>query len=68
MNDLSDDILHGAKAIGHFCCPLHWDDEKRTRRAFYLCEKRQIPSFKMGNTWCARKSKLLQWIEEQEDA
>jgi hypothetical protein len=27
-----------------------------------------MPTFRMGNVICARKSKLLDWIEQQETA
>ena len=57
--DLADDILHGGAAIAEFLGVSN-------RRAFYLLENHHVPSFKLGRTWCARKSRILATIEEAE--
>lgn len=57
--ELKDDMLTGAKAIGDHI----GEDERRT---FYLLENRQIPAFKLGGRWNARKTTLLKHIEKLE--
>ncbi len=56
---LAGDLLSGAEAIAEY---LGWP----TRRTFYACEKRQIPAFKIGSKWCARKSTLLDYVAKLE--
>jgi hypothetical protein len=55
------DILTGHKAIARFLGlsprQISWHDEQGN-----------LPTFRIGRTVCARKSTLLQWIEEQEQA
>jgi excisionase family DNA binding protein len=56
---LAKDLLHGADQIAGFLGV--------TRRAVYhLAEKGKVPIFRMGAKLCARKTRLLAWIEEQE--
>ncbi len=57
----NDDILVGAGAIGRFL-------GANTRRALYLLQTRQVPVFKLGRLWHARKSTLLKFMAEQEQA
>ena len=57
--DLASDMLHGAAAIARFIGVSQ-------RKAFYLCEKNQIPAFQMGRKWYARRSTLQQFVAEQE--
>ncbi len=59
--DPRDDLLVGAAAIGRFLGASQ-------RRAFYLLETRQVPSFKIGRLWHARRSTLTKFFEEQERA
>ena len=55
------DVLRSAGAIGDFMgCGR--------RRAFYMLERRQIPAFKIGNIWHARKSRLKAFMARQEQA
>lgn len=61
MNELASDLVCGAEAIAEY---LGWPK----RRAFYACEKRLIPAFKVGNKWCARKSTLKTHFEKLEQA
>lgn len=60
-DNLAADILRGADAIArHLGFP---------RRAIYhLVSKGGLPSFRLGETVCARKSTLANWIAEQERA
>ena len=56
-----DDLLVGAAEIGKF----FGADQ---RRAFYLLQTRQVPAFKIGRLWHARRSTLLKFTEDQEQA
>lgn len=63
---LSEDMLHGAKAIARF---MYGDDEpKNQRRIYHASDKLGLPTFTIGTTICARKSTLLKWIAAQEAA
>ena len=53
------DILSGHKAISTFL-------GLTTRQVEWHDEKGNLPTFKLGRTVCARKSKLLAWVQEQE--
>lgn len=57
---LADDLLVGAKAIATFLgC-------KRSK-VYYLASLKRIPIFSLGGSeLCARKSKLIEWIDRQE--
>ena len=57
--ELKDDTLKGARAIAEFL----GEDE---RRVFYMLERRQLPAFKWGGRWNARKSTLIKHIEKLE--
>ncbi len=59
--ELKDDMLKGAKAIAEFL----GEDQ---RRVFYMLERKQIPGFKRGGLWNARKSTLVKQIEKLEAA
>jgi hypothetical protein len=61
MTDLADDLLTGAGAIAGFIGATR-------RRAFYLLERGELPAFKLGNIWHARKSAIRNRIEELEGA
>lgn len=60
--DLATDLLRGAEAIAHFL----FGDAKQRRKVYHLAEKSRLPVFRLGSLLCARKSVLLQWIEQQE--
>lgn len=60
--NLNDDILHGAEPIRAFL-----GFEKRSQ-VYHYAANGTLPTFRIGNIICARKSTLLQWIEEQEKA
>jgi len=63
---LADDLLRGADAIAVFV----FGSVKQRRKVYYYATeaKVKLPVFRMGNVICARKSKLLSWIEMQEGA
>ncbi|WP_248306929.1 DNA-binding protein [Bosea sp. AAP35] len=66
MPSLSDDLLHGAKAISLFIYGSAY--ETSTRRIYHAVDKLGLPTFRMGSTICARRSSILKWIERQEAA
>ena len=61
---LADDLLRGADAIAIFV----FGNVKARRKVYYYAgeAKVRMPTFRMGNVICARKSKLMNWIEQQE--
>ena len=59
---LSDDLLFGADAIAEFL----FGDRKKRRQVYHLVHGGQLPVFKLGATLCARKSRLLRWIDQEE--
>jgi hypothetical protein len=61
---LGDDLLHGAEAIAVFV----FGNEKHRRKVYHYAgdAKVRLPVFRIGNVICARKSKLIEWIEAQE--
>ncbi len=62
MRPLSDDLLRGADAIAEF----FFGSRTERRKIYHLAESSRLPVFRMGSVLCARKSRLLSWIEEQE--
>jgi hypothetical protein len=62
---LSEDLLRGADAIAEFL----FGDRSQRRKVYYLVGEAKVclPHFKLGAMICARRSKLLRWIEERED-
>jgi hypothetical protein len=67
--DLKDDLIRGAAEIGQF---LFGDDPGARRRVYHLVEAAKdgdrLPIFKLGATLCARRSSLVRWISERENA
>lgn len=62
MNDnLATDILRGAAAIADF---LGFE----RRAVYHAVAKGSLPTFRIGETVCARKSTLMAWIAGQEQA
>jgi hypothetical protein len=58
-----DDLLRGARAIAKFL----FGDEKYCRRVFHLHATGRLPTFTFGTAGiCARKSTLLNYVEQQE--
>ncbi len=64
--NLADDLLRGADEIAEFV----FGSTKFRRRVYYYATdaKLRLPVFRIGSIICARKSKLLGWIEQQERA
>ncbi|WP_374829647.1 DNA-binding protein [Paenochrobactrum pullorum] len=60
-NILAADLLTGADAIATF---LGWN----RRQVYHAVSKRTLPAFKLGDMVCARKSKIIAFIEAQEAA
>lgn len=60
--NLADDILRGAGAIAEFV----FGDAAQRRKVYHIAETSRLPTFKLGSILCARKSKLIEWIAEQE--
>ena len=59
---LDGDILQGAAQIARFL----FGSESDRRRVYFLVESGALPHFRLGGTICARKSTLVDWIENQE--
>ncbi len=59
--DPVDDLLVGVGEIGEVIRA----DKSRT---YYLLGKRLIPAFKIGKLWYGRRSTLLRFLAEQEQA
>ena len=55
------DILTGADAIAAFM-------GIKPRRVYHLAETQRLPVFRLGATLCARRSTIVRWIEEMEQA
>jgi hypothetical protein len=66
-SELADDTLHGAEAIAEY---VYGDREKQHVRKVYhnasSASANRLPTFRLGAMICARRSKILQWIEAQE--
>lgn len=58
------DILRGGDAIAEFI----YGDPVRKRSIYHLVRTAQLPVFRLGNVICARRSALIAWIAEQEQA
>lgn len=68
---LHDDLLSGASAIAEFIYGPSGsakEAEAKRRKVFHQAARRELPSFKLGGILCARKSTILKWIEEREQA
>ena len=59
-SSLSSDLLRGADAIAAFLGASR-------RQIYHLVNSGHLPVFRMGTKLCARKSRLLSWIEDQEN-
>ncbi len=60
----ADDILREAKEIAAF---IFGDAKEANRKRIYqLAAKRQIPTFRLGQILCARKSTLIAHFAAQE--
>lgn len=59
---LANDMLTGGGEISRFV----YGDESGRRKIYHLAKTTDIPVFKLGELLCARKSKLIAWIERLE--
>jgi hypothetical protein len=59
---LADDLLEGAEEIADY---VYGNPESR-RKIYHLVETSRFPFFRLGTVLCARKSKIEEWIGEQE--
>lgn len=60
MTPLSDGLLRGADEIAAFM-------GSTIRQIYHLAQTSRIPVFKMGTRLYARQSRLIAWIEQQEN-
>jgi hypothetical protein len=58
-DDLADDLMEGIPRIARFL-------GKNERQIYHLGENKQLPMFKIGGRWHARKSALRKAIEDLE--
>lgn len=68
---LANDLLHGADEIARFIYGQPADDkaaESNRRRVYHAADKHGLPTFKIGGSITARRSTILKWIEQQEQA
>jgi hypothetical protein len=69
MNDndpeFAEDLLRGARAIAMFLDGR--SDDKARRSVYHLVQTTNFPSFKIGSTICARRSRVLAWVRAQEE-
>ena len=59
MQNLSDDLLHGASEIATFL-------NTSPRRVYNLAQQRVLPVFHLGAKLCSRRSTLTRYIEQLE--
>ena len=61
---IADDLLRGADEIARFV----FGSPKHRRKIYYYATdaKVRMPVFRIGAVICARKSTLIEWIEQQE--
>ena len=62
--ELAGDLLRGAGAIALFL--FGSADERSRRKVYHLAENSRLPTFHLGSLVCARKTVVIQWIEQQE--
>lgn len=62
--NLAEDLLRGADAIATFV----FGGPQHRRKVYYYATdaKVRMPVFRIGAVICARKSTLIEWIEQQE--
>jgi excisionase family DNA binding protein len=58
--ELAEDFLAGGGAISQFL-------GVSKRKFYYWCRETDLPVFRIGSQICARKSRLMGWIETQEN-
>ena len=60
--EFATDMLRGAEEIADFLFGRR--DERR--KVYHLAATSRLPTFKLGSMICARRSTLMQWVEDQE--
>jgi hypothetical protein len=63
-NPARNDLLEGAKEIGEFLRDELGLKGVTTRRAFHLCESKQIPAGKLGGGWIGSRRVLRVHFEK----
>lgn len=63
LEEFATDLLRGAEEIAKFL----FGDAAQRRKVYHLAEKTNFPIFRLGSLLCARRTKVLHWIAEQED-
>ncbi len=56
---MDGDLLYGVPAIADFL-------GVKVRQARHQCAKGRVPTFKVGQIVCSRRSTLWRWLDEQE--
>ncbi len=56
---ISGELLYGAQAIAEFL-------GIQRRQVYHLLASGQFPHWKQGKTVCARRSRVMSWMAEQE--
>lgn len=64
VRTIGEDLLEGAGAIAGFV----YGDRSMKRKIYHLVDGGLFPAFRLGDKVCARKSTVLAWIEQQEEA
>lgn len=59
---IADDLLEGADEISAFI----FGDRSKRRKIYHLAQSSNLPVFRLGAVLCARKSRITEWIEDQE--
>ena len=60
--ELADDLLRGADEIAEFL----FGTKSKRRAVYYLRARTRVPIGQLGSMLFARRSKLMQYFEEQE--
>jgi hypothetical protein len=60
--DLGDDLISGAEAIAIFI----WGHRKFKRRVYYFADRGELPIFRVGARFHARRSTLRAFIAKRE--
>jgi hypothetical protein len=63
LEEFAADLLRGAEEIAKFL----FGDAAHRRKVYHLAEKTNFPIFRLGSLLCARRTKVLHWISEQEN-
>ncbi|MGA7329507.1 MAG: DNA-binding protein [Rhodomicrobium sp.] len=66
VSNFAKDLLRGAQAIAEYT--FGSAETKYRRKVYHLSATGQLPTFRMGNELCMRKSTLLRKVESREAA